>query len=306
MSGAYLPGDTRQRIQDLIKDSSITQAELAGIIGLSESAFSRYLKGQTEMLGDGYIIKIAKHFNVSTDFLLGETNIPDRKNYDIEELGISAEAAKLLYTGRLDSRVLNLLLENPHFPQLLALLARYQKEIVRSGIAAMNQQLTFINSLLLAQAESVPDSAGAATQLAADLKGVRMPATIGNGTFLFGAGSAMTNDFILAGGNLAAETGSSNALGALTVTTNATLTVEAGGQLSFASFVAGSGLQPKAVIIDAPLTGDCVRIGTDASGLTAEQRTFFRWKDGTALHRVRIDGRGYLHPLMLGIVFSVR
>ncbi|MBR3241932.1 MAG: helix-turn-helix transcriptional regulator [Parasporobacterium sp.] len=175
MSGAYLPGDTRQRIQDLIKDSSITQAELAGIIGLSESAFSRYLKGQTEMLGDGYIIKIAKHFNVSTDFLLGETNIPDRKNYDIEELGISAEAAKLLYTGRLDSRVLNLLLENPHFPQLLALLARYQKEIVRSGIAAMNQQLTFINSLLLAQAESVPDSAGAATQLAADLKDVRMP-----------------------------------------------------------------------------------------------------------------------------------
>ena len=175
MSGTYLPGDTRQRIQDLIKDSSITQAELAGIIGLSESAFSRYLKGQTEMLGDGYIIKIAKHFNVSTDFLLGETNIPDRKNYDIEELGISAEAAKLLYTGRLDSRVLNLLLENPHFPQLLALLARYQKEIVRSGIAAMNQQLTFINSLLLEQAESVPDSAGAATQLAADLRDVHMP-----------------------------------------------------------------------------------------------------------------------------------
>lgn len=175
MAQTWLPGDTRQRIQDLIKDRSITQAELAGIIGLSESALSRYLKGQTEMLGDGYIIKIAKHFNVSTDFLLGETNIPDRKNYDIEELGISAEAAKLLYTGRLDSRVLNLLLENPHFPQLLALLARYQNEIVRSGIATMNQQLTFINSLLLAQAESVPDSAGAATQLAADLKDVRMP-----------------------------------------------------------------------------------------------------------------------------------
>ena len=97
MAQTWLPGDTRQRIQDLIKDSSITQAELAGIIGLSESALSRYLKGQTEMLGDGYIIKISKHFNVSTDFLLGETDIPDRKNYDIEELGISAEAAKLLF-----------------------------------------------------------------------------------------------------------------------------------------------------------------------------------------------------------------
>ena len=29
MSDAYLPGDTRQRIQDLIKDKKITQAELA-------------------------------------------------------------------------------------------------------------------------------------------------------------------------------------------------------------------------------------------------------------------------------------
>jgi len=54
MAQTWLPGDTRQRIQDLIKDSNITQAELAVIIGLSESALSRYLKGQTEMLGDGY------------------------------------------------------------------------------------------------------------------------------------------------------------------------------------------------------------------------------------------------------------
>ena len=76
MSGTYLPGDTRQRIQDLIKDSSITQAELASIIGLSESALSRYLKGQTEMLGDGYIIKIAKHFNkIQQEFRCREPNI---------------------------------------------------------------------------------------------------------------------------------------------------------------------------------------------------------------------------------------
>ena len=175
MSQTWLPGDTRQRIQDLIKSSNTTQADLAGIIGLSESAFSRYLKGQTEMLGDGYIIKIAKYFQVSTDFLLGETDIPERKNYDIEELGLSAETAKLLYTGKLDSRVLNLLLENPRFPQLLDLLARYQNEFVKYGIAAMNQQLTFINSLLLEQAERVPDSADAATQLASDLRDIRMP-----------------------------------------------------------------------------------------------------------------------------------
>ena len=79
MPQTYLPGDARQRIQDLIKNRKTTQAELAEKIGLSESTLSRFLQGKTKNLGDGYIIKIAKLFNVSTDFLLGETDIPDRK-----------------------------------------------------------------------------------------------------------------------------------------------------------------------------------------------------------------------------------
>lgn len=69
MSDAYLPGDTRQRIQDLIKNRKITQAELAEKIGLSNSALSRYLQGSTKNPGDGFIIRIAKFFDVSTDFL---------------------------------------------------------------------------------------------------------------------------------------------------------------------------------------------------------------------------------------------
>ena len=86
MSDTYLPGDTRQRIQDLIKGRKITQAEPAEKVGLSNSALSLYLQGNTKNLGDGFIIRIA--------------NIPARKNYDIEELGLSAETAKLLYTGK--------------------------------------------------------------------------------------------------------------------------------------------------------------------------------------------------------------
>ena len=42
--------------------------------------------------------KIAKEFEVSTDFLLGVTDIPDRMNYDIAELGLSVQAAKKIST----------------------------------------------------------------------------------------------------------------------------------------------------------------------------------------------------------------
>ena len=94
MSDTYLPGDTRQRIQDLIKSRKITQAELAERVGLSSSTLSRYLQGRTMNLGDGFIIRIAKYFDVSTDFLLGETDIPDRKNYDIRVCRVSGRIIK--------------------------------------------------------------------------------------------------------------------------------------------------------------------------------------------------------------------
>ena len=79
MGQVYLSADSRTRIQDLIKDKKITQARLAEMSGVSESIISRYLQGKTKNLGDGNIIKLAKTLQVSTDFLLGETNIPDRK-----------------------------------------------------------------------------------------------------------------------------------------------------------------------------------------------------------------------------------
>ena len=175
MSDTYLPGDTRQRIQDLIKNRKITQAELAERVGLSSSTLSRYLQGRTTNLGDGFIIRIAKYFDVSTDFLLGETDIPDRKNYDIAELGLSAETAKLLYTGKVDASVLNQLVEHPRFPQLLLLLARYRDETMIAGINAMNQILTFIRSLTLDQANLHPEDAVAVKNATQDLKLLATP-----------------------------------------------------------------------------------------------------------------------------------
>ena len=175
MSDTYRPGDTRQRIQDLIKNRKITQAELAEKVGLSNSALSRYLQGGTKNLGDGYIIRIAKYFEVSTDFLLGETDIPDRKNYDIEELGLSAESAKLLYTGKVDASVLNQLIEHPRFPQLLLLLARYRDETMIAGTNAMNQVLTFSRSLLIGQAKLHPEDTEAAREAAKDLQLLATP-----------------------------------------------------------------------------------------------------------------------------------
>ncbi len=148
MEQAYLPGTVRHRIQELIKERKITQAELAAEIGMAESSLSRFLSEKTDKIGDEYIIKIADFLGVSTDFILGQTDFPERRNYDIGELGLSYKAAMALYTREVDTDVVNRILENPQFPEITRMISRYFKDTIAEGFAVQNamwdtlQQLT--------------------------------------------------------------------------------------------------------------------------------------------------------------------
>ena len=84
MAQEYLPAPSNVRLADLMKEHNISQPELAKEIGCSKSTISRFISGAKGTLTHEQVLKIARLFNVSTDFLLGETNIPDRKNYDID------------------------------------------------------------------------------------------------------------------------------------------------------------------------------------------------------------------------------
>ena len=138
MEQAYLPGTVRQRIQDQLKERKITQGELAAAIGMAESSLSRFLSEKTDKIGDEYIIKIADFLGVSTDFILGQTDFPERRNYDIGELGLSYKAAMALYAREVDTDVVNRILENPQFPAITRMIARYFKDSNAEGPAGLN------------------------------------------------------------------------------------------------------------------------------------------------------------------------
>lgn len=147
MEKTFLPGDARQRLTDLMKDRKVTQTELARNIGCGDSVLSRFLSGQTDKLSYEHIIRMARVFNVSTDFLLGLTNVPDRKNYAIDELGLSAEAAHNLFTEKVNTTVLIRLLESPRFADLTYLLEQYFNDTIAAGFAAQNQMYSTLSAL---------------------------------------------------------------------------------------------------------------------------------------------------------------
>ena len=170
MENTFLPGTVRQRLADLMKYHKVSQTDLALKIGCGDSLLSRFLTGKTDKIGDENIIRIARAFNVSTDFLLGVTNVPDRKNYEIDELGLSAQAARNLYTGKVNAQVVNRLLESPRFAELTYILEQYFDDTLAAGYAAQNQMYATLSNLTR---KTVKSDAG--TQAAKDISRLRTP-----------------------------------------------------------------------------------------------------------------------------------
>lgn len=135
----YLPGCIRDRIVDLKRTHNVTNKTIAEKTGLSESLLSRIESGKQQTVSDDVVLKLARFFGVSTDFLLGRTNVPDKKNYTIEELGLSAQAARSLYTGSVDVNVVNRLLAEPEFATLTLMIADYFDDSYATAIATQNQ-----------------------------------------------------------------------------------------------------------------------------------------------------------------------
>ena len=170
METVFLPGNIRQRLLDLMKHNNVSQTELARKIGCNDSLLSRFLSEKTDKLGDENIIRIARAFNVSTDFLLGVTTVPDRKNYEIDELGLSAQAARNLYTGKANAQVVNYLLESPRFLELTYILEQYFNDTIAAGYAAQNQLYATLSSLTRKSAKTK-----AAAQAANEINRLKTP-----------------------------------------------------------------------------------------------------------------------------------
>ena len=66
-----------QNIRSLREDRDITQKQIAEYLHCSQQVYSNYELGQRDIPTD-ILIKLALFYGVSTDFLLGLTDIPTR------------------------------------------------------------------------------------------------------------------------------------------------------------------------------------------------------------------------------------
>ena len=61
------------RLRDLREDSDRNQTQLAELLGMSQTGYSKYETGEND-IPTGILIKLANFYNTSIDYLLGQTN----------------------------------------------------------------------------------------------------------------------------------------------------------------------------------------------------------------------------------------
>lgn len=66
-----------RRIRDLREDNDKTQTEIAKILGMSQTGYSKYETGEND-IPTQILIKLARLYNTSIDYLLGETDRVER------------------------------------------------------------------------------------------------------------------------------------------------------------------------------------------------------------------------------------
>ena len=59
-----------QRLRDMREDRDKTQEEIAGVLMIKQTQYSRYERG-VQMMGIDKYIKLAQYYNVSLDYLAG-------------------------------------------------------------------------------------------------------------------------------------------------------------------------------------------------------------------------------------------
>ena len=67
--------DYYERLKDVREDHDLTQEDIASLLHTTRQQVSKWETG-AQMMGVDKYIKLAKHYNVSTDYLLGLIDTP--------------------------------------------------------------------------------------------------------------------------------------------------------------------------------------------------------------------------------------
>ena len=66
-----------RRLRDLREDHDLSQAQIAELLGIQQTVYSRYERG-AQTIPLQHLVSLAQYYTVSTDYMLGLTDNPKK------------------------------------------------------------------------------------------------------------------------------------------------------------------------------------------------------------------------------------
>ena len=149
----YIKLTNAERLKDLRVERGLTLAQLAERTGLSASALGSYESDDGKEISPFSVTALAKFYGVSTDYLLGLTEMKNHPNTELHELGLSDEMIDLLKSGRLNNRLLCELAAHKGFRRFMADLEIYVDRIANMRVNDMNALLEATRRTILQKSD---------------------------------------------------------------------------------------------------------------------------------------------------------
>ncbi len=108
-----------ERLEDLRKERGLTLEELAGATKISKSALNKYENQDFKDISPFNVVTLAKFYGVTTDYLLGVSNIENRPDTETHELRLTSEALRALKNGGFNGKLLSEVICHKDFQRLM-------------------------------------------------------------------------------------------------------------------------------------------------------------------------------------------
>ena len=141
----------QERLKDLRVECGLTLEQLAEQTHLSKSALGSYEAEDFKDISHYALIKLAKFYGVTADYLLGLSETKNYPNADLADLHLSDDMIELLKSGRVDNSLLCELAVHPDFPRLMADLEIYVNGVAVKQVQTVNAIVDTMSATIMKQ-----------------------------------------------------------------------------------------------------------------------------------------------------------
>lgn len=141
----------QERLKDLRVEHGLTLEQLAEQTNLSKSALGSYEADEFKDISHYALIKLAKFYGVTADYLLGLSETKNHPNAVLADLRLSDDMIALLKSGLIDNSLLCELAAHPDFPRLMADLEIYVNGVATKQVQGANAIVDAMSATIMKQ-----------------------------------------------------------------------------------------------------------------------------------------------------------